>query len=61
MNVHRWSSINPKDIAAVLLADFRSEAESQALYRAFLFEQDKDQAGVRFWLDVYEAILEKRS
>jgi hypothetical protein len=59
MSVHRWSSIDPKDIGTVLLADFSAEAGAQALFRAFLFEQDKDRVGVRFWLAVYEAILEK--
>jgi hypothetical protein len=57
MAAHRLASFDPKDIGAVLLADFRAEAGSQALFRAFLAEQDKDRFAARFWLDAYEAIL----
>jgi hypothetical protein len=43
---------------AVLLADFRTAAGSQALFRAFLAGHDNDRLIARFWLDVYEVILE---
>jgi hypothetical protein len=53
------ASFDPQDVGAVLLADFRTVAGSQALFRAFLAESDHDATAVRFWLDVYEAILKE--
>ena len=57
MTAHPLASFDPQDVGAVLLADFRTVAGSQALFRAFLAERDHDATAVRFWLDVYEAIL----
>ena len=57
MTAHPLASFDPQDVGAVLLADFRTVAGSQALFRAFLAESDHDATAVRFWLDVYEAIL----
>jgi hypothetical protein len=60
MSAHPLASFDPQDVGAVLLADFRTVAGSQALFRAFLAERDHDATAVRFWLDVYEAILKGR-
>jgi hypothetical protein len=57
VTAHRLASFDPKDVGAVLLADFRAAAGSQALFRAFLAERDNDRLAARFWLDVYETIL----
>jgi hypothetical protein len=57
MTAHRLASFDPKDVGAVLLAEFRAAAGTQALLRAFLAEHDNDRPAARFWLDVYEAIL----
>jgi hypothetical protein len=57
MTAHPLASFDPQDVGAVLLADFRAVAGSQALFRAFLAESDHDATAVRFWLDVYAAIL----
>ena len=57
MAAHPLASFDPQDVGAVLLADFGTVAGSQALFRAFLAESDHDAKAVRFWLDVYEAIL----
>jgi hypothetical protein len=59
MTAHPLASFDPQDVGAVLLADFRTVAGSQALFRAFLAERDHDATAVRFWLDVYEAILKE--
>jgi hypothetical protein len=59
MTAHPLASFDPQDVGAVLLADFRTVAGSQALFRAFLAEQDHDATAARFWLDVYEAILKE--
>ncbi|MGA8499408.1 MAG: hypothetical protein WB764_28270 [Xanthobacteraceae bacterium] len=61
MTAHRLASFDPKDVGAVLLADFRAAAGSQALFRAFLAERDNDRFGARFWLDAYEAIVKASS
>jgi hypothetical protein len=57
MTAHPLASFDPQDVGAVLLADFGTVAGSQALFRAFLAESDHDARAARFWLDVYEAIL----
>ena len=57
MTAHPLASFDPQDVGAVLVADFGKVAGSQALFRAFLAEQNHDAKAVRFWLDVYEAIL----
>ena len=57
MAAHPLATFDPQDVGAVLLADFGTVAGSQALFRAFLAEQDHDARAARFWLDVYEAIL----
>jgi hypothetical protein len=57
MPAHPLASFDPQDVGAVLSADFGTVAGSQALFRAFLAEQDHDAMAARFWLDVYEAIL----
>jgi hypothetical protein len=57
MTAHPLATFDPQDVGAVLLADFRTAAGSQALFRAFLAEQDHDAKAVRFWLDAYEAIV----
>jgi hypothetical protein len=59
MAAHRLASFDPKDVGAVLLAEFRTAAGSQALFRAFLAESDNDRLAARFWLDAYDAILER--
>jgi hypothetical protein len=59
MTAHPLASFDPQDVGAVLLADFRTVAGSQALFRAFLAERDHDATAVRFWPDVYEAILKE--
>ena len=59
MTAHPLASFDPQDVGVVLLADFRTVAGSQALFRAFLAERDHDATAVRFWLDVYEAILKE--
>jgi hypothetical protein len=59
MPAHPLASFDPQDVGAVLVADFGTVAGSQALFRAFLAEQDHDARAARFWLDVYEAILEQ--
>ena len=59
MAAHPLASFDPQDVGAVLLADFRTVAGSQALFRAFLAESDHDVRAARFWLDVYEAILKE--
>jgi hypothetical protein len=57
MTAHPLASFDPKDVGAGLVADFGTVAGSQALFRAFLAEQDHDAKAARFWLNVYEAIL----
>jgi hypothetical protein len=57
MTAHPLTSFDPQDVGAVLVADFGTVAGSQALFRAFLAEQDHDAKAARFWLDVYEAML----
>jgi hypothetical protein len=59
MPAHPLASFDPQDVGAVLVADFGTVAGSQALFRAFLAEQDHDARAARFWLDVYEAILKE--
>jgi hypothetical protein len=59
MTAHPLATFDPQDVGAVLVADFGTVAGSQALFRAFLAESDHDLRAARFWLDVYEAILEQ--
>jgi hypothetical protein len=59
MTAHPLVTFDPQDVGAVLLAGFGTVAGSQALFRAFLAEQDHDARAARFWLDVYEAILKE--
>ena len=46
MTAHPLASFDPQDVGAVLLADFRTVAGSQALFRAFLAERDHDATAV---------------
>jgi hypothetical protein len=59
MTAHPLASFDPQNVGAVLLADFGTVAGSQALFQAFLAEQNHDAKAVRFWLDAYEAILKE--
>jgi hypothetical protein len=59
VTAHPLGSVDPETAGAALWGGFGVAAGSEALFRAFLAEQDRDRLAARFWINVYEAILKK--
>ena len=58
MTVHRLALESSKVAGEVLLESFGSAAGAQALFRAFLAEQDRDRLATWFWIEAYWRIAE---
>jgi len=58
MTVHRLALESSQVAGEVLLESFGSAAGAQALFRAFLAEQDRDRLATWFWIEAYWRIVE---
>ncbi|HEV7911195.1 MAG TPA: hypothetical protein VGP28_08950 [Methylocella sp.] len=58
MTVHRLALESSQVAGEVLLESFGPAAGAQALFRAFLAEQDRDRLATWFWIEAYWRIME---
>ncbi len=52
----KWVGVEPNRMAQSLMVEFRSQAASECLLRAYLAEQWDVPDGADFWLDVFQRI-----